>query len=199
MRKITLLLLITITFSCKQENEPYSMYGLLIEEFIQSKEILKTQIAENLSSEKLINDEVAKSFDSLTSEYLNYLETTHLELTSKVENPKNYDSNLFKKNLVNDFFFDGEEYNQKGTEFISKLETYRADILELISNENLANRTRSILDTRYVQNREGKKIEHLNYFYKDMPLISVLAHMKNREKSILELENDFLKNRMLNE
>ena len=34
--------------------------------------------------------------------------------------------------------------------------------------------------------------------YKDLPLVSVLAHMKYREKVIMEFENDFLKNRILN-
>ena len=101
--------------------------------------------------------------------------------------------------MINDFFFNGEKYNEKATEFITKLESYRTEILKLIDNENLTNRVRSELNTNYIQNREGKKFDYLNYMYKDLPLISVLSHMKYREKVIIEFENDFLKNRMLNE
>ncbi|WP_299436667.1 hypothetical protein [uncultured Maribacter sp.] len=200
MRKITFLLLLVITSSCKHENEPYSMYGLLIEEFVQSSEMLKTQIAENLANEKLKNNQLAKSYDSLTTEYLKYLDKIYSELINnpKIEQPPNYDGEFSKKEYINEFFFDGEKYNQKGTEFISKLEKYRTEILKLITDKKLAERVNIILNTDYVLNREGKKFDYLNYMYKDLPLISVLAHMKNREKTIIEFENDFLKNRLLN-
>ncbi len=177
------------------------MYGLLNEEFVHSSEMLKTQIAENLSNKKLINDKSAKLYDSLTTKYLKYLDNTSSEVINnpKIEQPTNYDVEFSKKEYINEFFFDEEKYNQNGTEFISKLEKYRTDILELITDKNLAKRVRSELNTDYVQNREGKKINYLNYMYKDLPLISVLAHMKYREKTIVEFENDFLKNRLLNQ
>lgn len=140
-------------------------------------------------------------YDSLTTEYLNYLGNVSSKLINnpKIEQPSNYDGEFSKKEYINEFFFDGEKYNQKGTEFIIKLEKYRTEILELINDKNLAKRVRSELNSNYVQNREGKKIEYLNYMYKDLPLISVLAHMKYREKTIVEFENDFIKNRLLNE
>ena len=176
------------------------MYGLLKYEFGYSSEMLKTQITENLSNEKLLNDKSAKLYDSLTTEYLKYLTNTELELVNnpKIEQRLNYDGEFSKKEYINEFFFDGEKYNQKGTEFISKLEKYRTEILELINDKNLKNRVSNILNTYDVMNDEGKKYPYLNYIYKDLPLISVLAYMQNREKTIIEFENDFLKNRMLN-
>jgi len=201
MRKITFLLLLVIASSCKQANEPYSMYGLLNEEFVYSSEMLKVQIGESLSNEKLINNESAKVYDNLTSEYLAYLDKTYSELINhpKIEKDRSYDDEFSKKEYINDLFFVGDEYNEKGTEFISKLEKYRTEILKLIKDGNLTKRVNVTLNTMYIQNREGKKIKYLNYLYQDMPLISVLAHMKNKEKSILEFENDFLKNIQLNE
>ncbi|TYC08433.1 hypothetical protein ES677_14475 [Bizionia gelidisalsuginis] len=201
MRKITFLVLLVIASSCKQENEPYSMYGLLNEEFVYSSEMLKVQIAESLSNDKLINNESAKVYDNLTSEYLAYLDRTYSELINhpKIEKDRSYDGEFSKKEYINDLFFIGDEYNEKGTEFISKLEKYRTEILKLIKDRNLTKRVNATLNTMYIQNREGKKIKYLNYLYQDMPLISVLTHMKNKEKSILEFENDFLKNIQLNE
>jgi len=199
MKKITLLFLLIIISACKQENESYSMYGLMIEEFVHSSGMLKDQIAENISNDSLINDKSAQLYHSLTTEYLKYLDNTYSELINKIEEPTDYNGELSNKELINDFFFNGEKYNEKATEFITKLESYRTEILKLIDNENLTNRVRSELNTNYIQNREGKKFDYLNYMYKDLPLISVLSHMKYREKVIIEFENDFLKNRMLNE
>lgn len=198
MKKITLLFLLIIISSCKQENESYSMYGLMIEEFGHSSRMLKDQIAENISNDSLMNDKSAQLYHNLTTEYLKYLYNTYSELINKIEEPTDYNGELSNKELINDFFFNGEKYNEKATEFISKLESYRTEILKLIDNENLEKRVRSELNTDYIQNREAKKFYYLTYMYKDLPLISVLSHMKYREKVIIEFENDFLKNRMLN-
>jgi len=198
MKKITLLFLLIIISSCKQENESYSMYGLMIEEFVHSSRMLKDQIAENISNDSLMNDKSAQLYHNLTTEYLKYLYNTYSELINKIEEPTDYNGELSNKELINDFFFNGEKYNEKATEFISKLESYRTEILKLIDNENLEKRVRSELNTDYIQNREAKKFYYLTYMYKDLPLISVLSHMKYREKVIIEFENDFLKNRMLN-
>ena len=76
MKKITLLFLLIIISACKQENESYSMYGLMIEEFVHSSGMLKDQIAENISNDSLINDKSAQLYHSLTTEYLKYLDNT---------------------------------------------------------------------------------------------------------------------------
>lgn len=198
MKKIKLLFLLIIISSCKQENESYAMYGLMIEEFVHSNAMLESQILNNISNDFLINDNSAQLYHSLTTQYLAYLDNVYLELIRKIESPTNYSGEISNKEFINVFFFKGEKYNEKATEFIIKLDSYRTDILKLIDNENLANRIRAELKTDYIQNREGEKIDYLNYIYKDLPLISVLSHMKYRKKVIIEFENDFLKNRMLN-
>ena len=201
MKKLLFLFLLIIAYSCKQQNESNIMYGFLNEDFVFSSEILKIEIAKNLKKDKIINNKSAKLFNNLTNEYLKYLNQTYSELTNnpKIKEDPTYEGELSKKEYSNNFFFIGEKYSKKGTEFISKLEKYRTEILKLITNKNLAKRVNITLNTDYVQNREGKKINYLNYIYKDLPLISVLAHLKNKEKSILEFENEFLKNIELKE
>lgn len=201
MKKTTFLLLLVITYSCKQENDPYFMYGLLNSEFDNSSEILKVQIAESLLNDKLINNESVKKYDSLTTEYIKYLDKTYSDLISspKIKKDENHDLEFSKIEYINDLFFAENEYTEKGTEFTSKMNNYRTGILELIKDKNLAKRVKLTLNTKNIRNGEGKKIDYLNYIYQDKPLIGVLTFMKNKEKSILEFENDFLKNRKLNE
>ncbi len=190
-----------ITFSCKKENDPFFMYGLLNSEFDNSSQILKIQIEESLLNDKLINDESAKKYHSLTTEYINYLDKTYSELisSSNIQKDENYDIEFSKKEYINELFFTENEYSKKGNEFISKMNNYRIGILELINDENLTKRVNLTLNTNNIQDHEGKKIKYLNYIYEDKPLISVLTYMKSKEKSILEFESDFLKNRKLNE
>ena len=201
MKKLLFLFLLVITYSCKQQKESNIMYGFLNEEFVFSSEILKVEISENLKKDKIINNKSAKLFNSLTTEYLKYLNQIYSELTNnpKIKEDSSYEGELSKKEYSNKLFFIGEEYSEKGTEFVSKLEKYRTEILKLIENKNLVKRVNISLNTDYILNREAKKINYLNYIYKDLPLISVLAHLKNKEKSILEFENEFLKNIELKE
>jgi len=200
MRKISFLLLLAILSSCEQKNDSYSMYGLLNEEFAHSNGMLKAQIAENLKHEKLINDKLTKSYDSLTTRHLRYLSETYMELLNNVgiDQIYDYEGELSKIKYINEYFFDGENYNKNGIQFISKLEKYRAEILILIKDKNLKKRVSSVLNTDFITTRDAEKVNYLNYMYKDFPLISVLTHMKNREKSIIEFENEFIKNRLLN-
>lgn len=163
MKKITFLLLLVITYSCKKENEPYTMYGLLNEEFVYSSEMLKVQIAETLANDKLTNNKSAKSYDSLTTQYLSYLDKIYFELINKIENPTNYNGELSEKEYVNELFFIGDKRNKKGTEFIFKTENYRTEILKLVNDKNLEKRINGTLNTMDIQNREGKRIKYLNY------------------------------------
>ena len=148
-----------ITYSCKQENDPYFMYGLLNSEFDNSSEILKVQIAESLLNDKLINNESVKKYDSLTTEYIKYLDKTYSDLISspKIKKDENHDLEFSKKEYINDLFFAENEYTEKGTEFISKMNNYRTGILALIKDKNLAKRVKLTLNTKNIRNGEGKK------------------------------------------
>ncbi|NQY06350.1 MAG: hypothetical protein HRT68_09240 [Flavobacteriaceae bacterium] len=102
------------------------MYGLLNSEFIQSIEIQKAQIAESLNNDKLIHDKSVKLYDSLTTEYLKYLENTSSKLINNIKKQQsNFDGEFSKNTYVNNFFFEGEKCNKTGNEFISKLKKYR--------------------------------------------------------------------------
>jgi hypothetical protein len=95
------------------------------------------------------------------------------------------------------FFFDGENYSARGTEYITQMETYRTEILNLVDDKFLRKRIDLILKTSDKVNRDGENIKYLDWFYKDMPIIAILTHIKNQERTILEIENDFLKNKLM--
>ncbi|GGG46679.1 hypothetical protein [Bizionia arctica] len=213
MKHILFLLSFVILYSCKtdskaelkagsEESFAYDMYGLLIEEFNANNEIMKEQISDILYNKNLIEDNNAKIYDSLTTQYVAYLDNTYSELINHPKtDPSYYGGELSKIEYTNNFFFNGEDYSETGTEFISKMDNYRTEILKLVKDQNLKRRINNMLTTTLdssIRTRDGQLIKALDYFYKDMPLISVLTRIKNKERSILEFENDFLKNLLIN-
>jgi hypothetical protein len=46
--------------------------------------------------------------------------------------------------------------------------------------------------------RDGEEISHLDFYFKDLPPISVMAYLKYNQYSILEFENEFIKNQLIN-
>ncbi|WP_406683653.1 hypothetical protein N1F78_13305 [Seonamhaeicola sp. MEBiC1930] len=196
MKKLSILLLITI-ISCQKNNEHYSMFGLLNEELNQKNEVLKIQISKNLSNPKFTQKESVKLYDSITKEYLNYLNNICSNLISNIDDPGDYEGELSNKKYVNKMFFIGDKYSEKGMEFIDKMDSYRTEALKLINDEHLKNRIIGVLSSDDFLIRNGR-VNYLDYMYKDFPLIGVLAHMNLRVNSILEIENEFLKNTLIN-
>ncbi len=199
MKKYILLIFIVAFISCKEEEKPYMMYGFLQEQLHLSSNILRDQISETIANHNLTDESIVKEYDSLTKEYLLYLEKTHSELTSHINGVQATISvgELSEIKHGNNYFFEGENYSKKGAEYIYKMENYRTVILDLVDNENLRNRINLTLSTSDIINRDADTIKYLNWFYRDMPLISILTHLKHQEKTILEIENDFLKNKLI--
>ncbi|TWO32839.1 hypothetical protein E1J38_008210 [Seonamhaeicola sediminis] len=137
-------------------------------------------------------------YDSLTTEYLNYLSRTyyHLLNNSRIVDPSDYEGELTKVEYVNNMFFIKDNYSEKGKEFVAKMNNYRNEILKLIKDENLKYRINGILSSEDILIRNGK-VKYLNYMYKDFPLIGVLTHMRYRENSIIDIEKDFICNLLI--
>jgi hypothetical protein len=106
MKKIIFLVFITILISCK-EDEKTIMYGFLQEQFYDSSNILKNQISEILISNNFTDKIQVKEYDSLTRQYLLYLENIHSDLTNliKIKNSTISANELSKIKYGNDFFF----------------------------------------------------------------------------------------------
>ncbi len=204
--KYSIPILFLIIFSCKPDSKPglntvsektstYAMYGFLIEEFSYSQGILQEQIIQSLGDGILNEIPSVKAYDSLTKIYLKFLNQTESELMNALnsESELNYSGGLSKKEYVNNYFFSNKDYSQKAIEFISKTDRYRNEIKKLGLNDNLRRKIDRTLNTGMITNRKGEKIKHMDYFFKDMPLISVLAYLEHKEKCVLEFENEYLK------
>ena len=163
-----------------KENDKYNSYLL---------ENIKTKINENSKNPNIV------LYDSLTNEYLNYL--------SKIETEINKNGS--------EIFFDGDNYSAKGKEYENKTKSYKTEIEKFTSSINFKKRINLVLNTNSIQipdnpttiaenNEDGKTIAdkvyafYLDYYFRGYSKTQSLAFIKNKKRSILELENEFILN-----
>jgi len=196
------ILSISVVYSCNEEknnekdNNNFAGYGLLTEELNTLNFLLKEQIIKELEDGYPEETNSHHIYDSLTTEYIAELDITSETLLNKVniETPTDYYGDFSNPEYINDYFFDGLKYNSKAVRFIQNTNTYRNELLKLVENKNLASKIEFILQTHDPEMRNGEKIKYLNYYYKDMPLIGVIAYINHKKSSILQLELEYLKN-----
>ena len=193
MRKSLLLLLIIVFYSCEKKETDYTMYGLLQEQSFLISSILQDEISKTILDYDLNNNKRVKKFDSLTKEYMVYLENINSDL---IEFSGSYEE-LAAHKYSTDFFFNGEKLSPKGVEYISKMDTYKIEIQKLVHDENLNKRIDLIFDIPNHAKQKDQEFDYVKWYYKDMPLISIIAFLRNKQRSILEIENEFLKNELI--
>ncbi|NAS11957.1 hypothetical protein [Poritiphilus flavus] len=195
------LLMLSIILACNvkqskglEENNKYATYGLLTEELEAYNSFLRQQINKRLQNDSTYINKSHKIYDSLTIDYQNFLSQTIDELMNGIDFEKRleYAGELSRKDLINNYFFEETEYSSIGFEFIDKTENYRNQILNLVTDDLLADKLTFILSTRNLQNRKGEMIKYLDYFYKDMPLIATIMYLQHKQTTLSELELDFI-------
>ncbi len=188
MRNISILLLSILISSCnsnlKSESNSISetdidgMFGILNSKCDQSIVFLMDDIHAKILRNDYDSLDVVKiqKYDILTKDYLKYL--------SGIEKQ-------YAENKVNPFFTNGK-YSEKGTEYLNKTELYEKEILKLADNNQTKNRIRAKAGAYSVIAKNGYEAKHLDYYFDDLPHIGIVTYLKFRQKSILELEKDFL-------
>ncbi len=206
MKKLFLILLILGIITCcknQSENEIANTnvvgYGILNEELEALNEHLKEQINSEMANGYMEWKNSYAIYDSITNDYVSFLDNTLNTLFDNVDfkYPVKYTGDFSKSEFINDYFFEELNYNQRAEEFVRKTNEYRTEILKLVEDEDLAYKIELILRTHNPQMRNGEIIKYLNYYYKDKPLINVLAYINYKKKNVLELQLEFLKNRKI--
>lgn len=204
MNKLKLLIVVLLFCSCKDSEKPentyqtnFGMYSILIENYTDSSHHIEKEI-QSLKNENFSNEFL--KYDSLTTNHIEYLNGLYekLQKTSNIISTRENQSILSDTKYTNQLFFKDNEYSDVGNEYISKIDSYRNNILVLLTNDNHINRVKSILNTEIIQDRNRTKHKSLNYILKDQSLIATLAYLKFQINTLLQLELEFLKSCEIN-
>jgi gliding motility-associated protein GldM len=145
--------------------------------------------------------ENAKKIKAYSSDYFDYLEGLKTEMTARLEDKKDYET-MDKADFLDQKFFQGDKYTPEGQEFLDKMNSYREGVLAALPDEGFE-KTEEAVENRFTTgengkatNRDGKKIDWLNYHFEGFPLIASLTKITQIQADIKATEEDAL-SRML--
>lgn len=133
-------------------------------------------------------DALAKTFDS-------YLEELKGKMTATVDNPTDYEI-MDKGDYLDNNFFKGDKIKPEGQEFLKQIAAYRDGVAKVLSDEKgmetVIKDVKKKFSTDPVVNRDGIKVDWLDYHYKGFPLVASLTKMTQLQADIKTTESEVL-------
>ncbi len=204
MKKIMLGIISFICLSCGNNQERYGyteeyiMYELMMDELDYHETYLNFQITYELS--KLLTDGKMDSeieiVDSITKKYQKELGRIITYLSTNDEGEDLLILEAFdvlkRTDKSNRYFFHGDSLSNNGKSLNFFRDRYRNEVRRYFDEPIYLKRISGTLETSPVKRRNGTGIEPLFYYYKDMPLIAVITHLKQQRNYSLEFELQYL-------
>ena len=183
MKFITSTILILTILSCNSKYDEYNglddMYNVLSTDFDRDITYLTNKVNTQIDLLELdtISSNNVTDFHNLITEYNSYIEQLELKLIESKENP----------------FYLNDSKTDLGTEYISKSNFYRKQLLILIIDEKLKNQLKNKIQTDN-HSIKGKKqmVSSFDYYFKGISKSGTIAYLKNKRRNLLEIENEYI-------
>lgn len=214
-KMINLMYLVFIAMlALNMSREVLSAFGLLNEKITDANMATSQRNASFMEGLAIkANDEPAQygavknkadKISQISDELYAYINTLKAGSIEKLEDPTDYEV-MDKPDYFNNLFFTGDKYKEEGQEFINRMDTYRTEMIETLSDTSLA-KVAGIEDikksieanfsTADVKNRDGKEIKWLNYNYEGFPLVASMTKLTQIQADINTTKSEVLQ-RML--
>ncbi|WP_340199925.1 gliding motility protein GldM [Ascidiimonas sp. W6] len=145
--------------------------------------------------------ENAQDIKEYSADFYDYLERLKGKMTAKLEDKKDYET-MDKADFLDQKFFEGDKYTSAGQKFLDRMNKYRENVLNALPTEGFE-QTREAVENRFstgengkATNRDGKKIDWLNYHFEGFPLIASLTKITQIQADVKATEEEAL-SRML--
>lgn len=142
----------------------------------------------------------AHKVEAATKKFDEFIATTKEEVlvgVEQVDGKLPYEAMDKADNLDNGWFV-GEGYTDRGKQVMAALETYTAEMKAALGGEKkyaaILNQLNKSFDLSDVTNKEGKKIKYLEYHFKGFPAIASLAKLSMWQNDAKKLEADVITN-----
>ena len=140
----------------------------------------------------------AHKVEAATKKFNDFVATAKAEVLVGVEAEEGklpYESMDKADNLDNAWFV-GEGYTDRGKKVMTAIETYKAEIKSALGMEkkysSILNQVNKSFDVSDVANKEGKKIKYLEYHFKGFPAIASLAKLSMWQNDAKKVESDVI-------
>ncbi|MBC9795906.1 gliding motility protein GldM [Sinomicrobium weinanense] len=140
--------------------------------------------------------EKANQIKETSADYYAYLEELKTEMTENLNDKQDYEKMDQPKFLDKKFFRGGGKYTDEGQEFVDKIDNYRETVMEILGEENFSEIKSSVAgrfstgENGKAENRDGKKIDWLNYNFEGFPLVASLTKITQMQTDIKTTESE---------
>ncbi|WP_031426002.1 gliding motility protein GldM [Flavimarina sp. Hel_I_48] len=134
--------------------------------------------------------EKAKNVKTISDNFYSYLGTIKDSLTEGVDT-SSY-ANLDKSSVLDERWFTGDGYTQKGDAFLAALNQYKEDMAAALGPEfsDVNRAVQSSFDTTPVENKDGKEVAWLKYNFEGYPLAATITRFTQMQNDIKSNESE---------
>ncbi|MBD0824720.1 type IX secretion system motor protein PorM/GldM [Aestuariibaculum marinum] len=137
----------------------------------------------------------AEKIRVLSKDLNTYLEDLKAKMSATVDDPTDYEI-MDKGDYLDNNFFKGDKLKPEGEEFLEKLETFRSGVVEILGDDpsmsSVVADVNEKFSTEPETNRDGKKIDWLDYHYKGFPLVASLTKMTQLQSDVKTVGSEIL-------
>ena len=208
-KMINLMYLVFIAMlAMNMSKEVLSAFGLMNEKFEGANDSSKSTNEQMLvaldtkaseaKGEFAVAAITAHKVEAATKKFYDFVATLKSEVLTGVE-PENgklpYEA-MDKADNLDNSWFRGEGYTERGNEVIKAIEAYKADMKNALGNEKkyaaILNEVTKKFDVADVTNKEGMKVKYLDYHFKGFPAIASLAKLSAWQNDAKKAESDVI-------
>jgi gliding motility-associated protein GldM len=159
--------------------------------FMSSLETKATDQPEQYAAVKEKADKVSEISSSLNA-YISDLKG-QMMTTVKADEQDDYEVQD-KPDFLDRRFFNGDNLKPEGEEFLAKINGYRTEMLTVLGEDypDITSFIEKNFSTEPVENRDGKKIDWINYNYEGFPMIASKAKLTSLQNDIEVTKSELL-------
>lgn len=207
-KMINLMYLIFIAMlALNMSKEVLSAFGLMNEKLTESNEATESRNASFVASLDVKAEgqpekykplkAKADQIDALAHNFDAYLEELKGNMTAKIDDPTDYEI-MDKGDYLDEHFFKGGKINEDGQAFLNHMKDFREGVASILAGEkgmeSVVKEVNEKFSTEEVKNRDGIKVDWLDYHYKGFPLVASLTKMTQLQSDIKTTESQVLSN-----
>ncbi len=207
-KMINLMYLIFIAMlALNMSKEVLSAFGLMNEKLVESNEATEARNASFVASLDVKAEDQPEKYerlkakagqiDKLAHDFDAYLADLKSKMTAKIDDPTDYEI-MDKGDYLDEHFFKGGKVDEEGKKFLAHMEGFREGVAKVLAGESgmesVIKEVKEKFSTDEVTNRDGIKVDWLDYHYKGFPLVASLTKMTQLQSDIKTTESQVLSN-----
>ena len=207
-KMINLMYLIFIAMlALNMSKEVLSAFGLMNEKLTESNVATEARNNSFVASLEVKADDQPEKYkplkakadqiDALAHKFDAYLEDLKGKMTSKLDDPTDYEI-MDKGDYLDNNFFKGDKLKDDVQEFLAQITGFREGVAKVLADEkgmeSVIKEVNAKFGTDEVINRDGIKVNWLEYHYKGFPLVASLTKMTQLQADIKTTESEVLSN-----